>query len=158
MVEHYITREASTKRSGRAIARRLRKNVSGVIGDVKLSSLHRRDLTRCIDGVKDRGAGTEANRLFDDVRAMIRWARGRGDLDGNLVEGMRAPTETTSRDRVLSVEEIRIFWSKLATARMQEGTRRSRHLCCSGQHGATQKSLGPQPRRVLHQQPDRRRR
>ncbi len=53
MVENYVTRHAMTKRSGPAIARRLRKNVKDVIGSVKLSDLHRRDITKCIDAVKD---------------------------------------------------------------------------------------------------------
>jgi integrase len=96
---------------------------------VKLSELHRRDITRAIDAVKDRGAGVEANRLFEDVRAMVRWARGRGDLDQNLVDGMRKPTETIERDRVLSDSEIRIMWKALAGADMRESTRRVIRLC-----------------------------
>lgn len=143
MVDNYIARHASTRRSGDEIARRLRKNVSGrdgegrklderssgCIGDVKLSDLHRRDITKAVDAVKDRGAGVEANRLFEDVRAMIRWARGRGDLDQNLVEGMRRPTETVERDRVLAASEIRVMWRGLATADMRESTRRVVRLC-----------------------------
>jgi integrase len=129
MVENYITRHVAAKRSADEIARRLRKNVSDVIGDVKLSELHRRDITRCVDRVKDRGAGVEANRLFEDIRAMVRWARGRGDLDSNLVEGMRRPTETTERDRALDEDEIRTVWAELAGADMREGTRRILRLC-----------------------------
>lgn len=143
LVENYIKRHASTKRSSLEIARRLRKNVSGrdlegkkledrsdgCIGDVKLSELHRRDITKAIDAVKDRGAHVEANRLFEDVRAMVRWARGRGDLDQNLVEGMRRPTETVERDRVLSADEIRIMWTALSGADMRESTRRVIRLC-----------------------------
>jgi integrase len=129
LVENYVARHASTKRSGDEIARRLRKNVKDVIGDVKLSALHRRDITRCIDAVKDRGAHVEANRLFEDIRAIVRWARGRGDLDVNLVDGMRRPTETTERDRVLSAEEIRTMWSALPGADMRESTRRIIRLC-----------------------------
>ncbi|MDJ1464949.1 site-specific integrase [Nitratireductor sp. GZWM139] len=129
MVENYIARHASTKRSGDEIARRLRKNVSDVIGTIKLSDLHRRDLTRCIDAVKDRGAHIEANRIFEDMRAMIRWARGRGDLDENLVEGMKRPTETTARDRVLSADEIKAMWQALPEAEMREATRRIIRLC-----------------------------
>jgi integrase len=124
LVENYIARHAMTKRSGSAIARRLRKNVKDVIGTVKLADLHRRDITRCIDAVKDRGADVEANRVFEDIRAMVRWARGRGDLDENLVEGMRRPTETTERDRVLTPEEIRTVWKALPDADMRESTRR----------------------------------
>jgi integrase len=129
LVENYVARHAATKRSADEIARRLRKNVSGVIGDVKLAELHRRDITKCIDAVKDRGAGVEANRIFEDVRAMVRWARGRGDLDANLVEGMRRPTETTERDRVLTDDEIRIMWADLAHSDMRESTRRILRLC-----------------------------
>lgn len=129
LVENYIVRHATAKRSGGEIARRLRKNVKEAIGGVKLSELHRRDITRCIDAVKDRGAHIEANRLFEDIRAMVRWARARGDLDSNLVEGMRRPSETTERDRVLSSDEIRTLWAALPSADMREATRRILRLC-----------------------------
>lgn len=143
LVENYITRHAAEKRSGNAIARRLRKNVSGYdaegkklenrstgcIGDVKLAELHKRDITKALDAVTDRGAGTEANRVFEDVRAMVRWARSRGDLDTNLAEGMRRPTETTERERVLTDDEIRTMWATLAKADMRESTRRILRLC-----------------------------
>ncbi|PAP92164.1 tyrosine-type recombinase/integrase [Mesorhizobium wenxiniae] len=129
LIDNYVARQAATKRSGDEIARRLRKNVKDVIGTIKLAELHRRDITKCIDAVKDRGAHVEANRIFEDVRAMVRWARGRGDLDSNLVEGMRRPTETTERDRVLSAGEIRTMWATLADADMRESTRRVVRLC-----------------------------
>lgn len=129
LVDNYITRRTSTKRSSDEIARRLRKNVKEVIGDIKLSDLHRRDITKCIDAVKDRGAHIEANRVFEDVRAMVRWAKGRGDLDDNLVEGMVKPTETVERDRVLSAAEIKTMWAALPDAEMRESTRRIIRLC-----------------------------
>lgn len=124
LVENYVARRAAGKRSAPAIARRLRKNVSAVIGAVRLADLHRRDVTKCIDAVKDRGAPVEANRVFEDLRAMIRWARGRGDLDENLVEGMSKPSEITSRDRVLTADEIKAVWAALPEADMRESTRR----------------------------------
>ena len=129
LVESYITRHASTKRSGKEIARRLRRNVSDPIGSIKLAEFHRRDVTRCVDAVKDRGAGTEANRTFQDLRAMVRWARARGDLDSNIVEGMRLPTETIERDRVLSEAEIRKFWYGLDDAKMRTSTANVLRLC-----------------------------
>jgi integrase len=129
LIDNYVLRHASTKRSGKAIERRLRKNVAGVIGHVKLAELHRRDITKCIDAVKDRGRDTEANRVFEDLRAMIRWARGRGDLDENLVDGMRKPSETAPRERVLTADEIKTMWEALPGADMREGTRRVIRLC-----------------------------
>lgn len=129
LVANYIARHASTKRTGPAIARRLNFNVVPMIGAVKLADLHRRDITKCIDAIRDRGANVEANRVFEDVRAMVRWAHGRGDLDTNLVEGMQKPTETTERDRVLTAEEIRILWASLDQADMWKSTRRVIRLC-----------------------------
>jgi integrase len=129
LVENYVVRHASTKRTADAIARRLRKNVSEAIGGIKVADLHRRDLTRVIDAIKDRGANIEANRVFEDLRAMVRWARGRGDLDENLMEGMRKPSEAVERDRVLSADEIRTMWEALTTADMRESTRNIIRLC-----------------------------
>ncbi|MFP1631221.1 tyrosine-type recombinase/integrase [Zhengella sp. ZM62] len=129
LVENYVKRHAATKRSGDEIARRLRKNISQMIGAIKLTDLHRRDLTRCIDAVKDRDAPVEANRLFEDMRAMVRWARGRGDLDENLVEGMRRPADVEARERYLTVAEIKTMWSALPETDMRESTRRIIRLC-----------------------------
>lgn len=129
LVENYIERYASTKRSADQTARRLRKNVSDVIGDTKLSELHRRDITKCLDRIKDRGANVEANRVFSAMRAMMRWARSRGDLDVNLMDAMRAPTEECIRDRVLTANEVRIMWATLSDANMWESTRRILRLC-----------------------------
>ena len=77
----------------------------------------------------DRGAAIEANRVFEDVRAMLRWARGRGDLDINLVDGMRKPNKSQVRDRVLTADEIRTMWNALASADMWESSRRIIRLC-----------------------------
>lgn len=129
LVENYISRHAMTKRTGPAIARRLRYNIASQIGAVKLSELHRRDITKCLDRIKDRGADIEANRVFEDVRAMVRWARGRGDLDLNIMDGMRKPSETNERDRVLSAEETKTMWNALHDADMRESTRRIIRLC-----------------------------
>jgi integrase len=143
LVENYIARHASTKRSAAAIARRLRLNVSGVdaernrignrsdgcIGQIKLADLHRRDLTKAIDAVKDRGADIEANRVFEDLRAMVRWARARGDLDINLVEGMKRPSQAEERDRVLTDAEIKTVWPALDKAGFWRSTGRAIKLC-----------------------------
>lgn len=129
LVDNYVARHASTKRTAYEIARRLRKNVSGVIGAIKLDALHRRDITKVFDAITDRGAHVEANRVFQDVRAMIRWAVTRGDLDQNVTEGMRRPTEETIRERFLTAYEIKTMWAALPDAKMQEATRRILRLC-----------------------------
>ncbi|MFM9859150.1 tyrosine-type recombinase/integrase [Pseudoxanthobacter sp. M-2] len=129
LVESYLARHVVAKRSAAEIGRRLRKNVVEAIGDVKLSALHRRDVTRAIDAVADRGAVIEANRVAQDLRAMLRWAAGRGDVDPSIALAIRLPTPATPRERVLSAGELRTVWAALPAAGMTEGMRRILRLC-----------------------------
>ena len=117
LITSYIAKHARPQlRSHAELERRLRKNVEPVIGAIKLGELHRRDITRVIDPVLARGRPIEACRVFEDTRAMLRWAVARGDLDHSPAEGMRKPAEARRRERVLSEEEIAALWQVLPTA------------------------------------------
>jgi integrase len=109
-VEMYI-RSISGLRSAAEVERRLRHDALPVIGHIPLRELHRRDVTRVIDVKAD--APIAARRVFEDIRAMIRWAVSRGDLDHNPIDGMTGPPASKPRDRVLSDEEIRHLWDRL---------------------------------------------
>jgi integrase len=113
LAERYIAHVANL-RSAKEIERRIRKDILPVIGNVPLSDLHRRDATRIIDGKAD--APIAARRAFEDLRAMLRWAVSRGDLDHNPVEGMQGPDPSKPRERVLSDDEIRTLWLALPKA------------------------------------------
>ena len=116
LVASYIEKHTSALRSADEIKRRLHRNIVPVIGNVKLSELHRRDATRVVDKVAKRDAPTEAMRSFEDLRAMLRWAVSRGDLDHSPIEGMRKPPGSKPRERVLSDHEIRTLWNGLPKA------------------------------------------
>jgi integrase len=45
---------------------------------------------------------------------MVRWAVSRGDLDNNPIDGLRGPAISKPRTRVLTDDEIRALWSRLA--------------------------------------------
>jgi integrase len=114
LVASYVENHIAGLRSAADIERRLYRNIVPVIGNVKLSELHRRDATRVIDA--KRKAPAEAKWSFDLLRAMLRWAVARGDLDHNPIEGMREPPGSNARERVLSDDEIRTLWSRLPEA------------------------------------------
>jgi integrase len=115
--ESYLAKHVQPNlRSARSVERRIRKNVIPIIGNVRLADLHRRDVNRVVDQVMGRGSPIEANRVFGDIHAMVRWAVGRGDLDYDPLQGMTTPNPPSSRDRVLSDDEIRHFWNVLPTA------------------------------------------
>jgi integrase len=103
-------------RSARQFERRLNKNVLPLIGGVRLADLHRRDVNRVLDSIISRNRPIEANRVFGDMRAMLRWALARGDLDRDPMAGMAAPSPPRSRDRVLSETELARFWAALPAA------------------------------------------
>jgi integrase len=63
-----------------------------------------------------RKAPAEAKWSFDLLRAMLRWAVARGDLDHNPIDGMREPPGSNARERVLSDDEIRTLWNRLPEA------------------------------------------
>jgi integrase len=105
--------EKAALRSKAEIERRLRKNVVPVIGEVRLAELRRRDVRNVTDAILRRGRKVEATRVFEDVRAMVKWAVENEYLDGNPIDGMSKPAESTSSDRVLNDDEIRILWQGL---------------------------------------------
>jgi integrase len=116
LVEAYIAKHTATLKSGAEIARRIRKNIVPVIGNVPLAQLHRRDATRVVDAVTGRGAPVEATFAFQDLRGILRWAVARGDLDHDPIAGMPPPPGGKPRERVLSDDEIKTLWLKLPEA------------------------------------------
>lgn len=104
------------RRSLPEVSRRFNRSIRPVIGMLKVADLHRRDVNRVVDPILKRGAPVEAARTFEDVRAMVNWAHGKGYLDSNPIGGMPAPAENAPRDRVLTDEEIRQLWNGLSGA------------------------------------------
>ena len=103
-------------RSAHHMELRLAANVTPVIGDVRLADLHRRDINRVLDPIMARRRPTQARLVFQDLRAMLRWAVARGDLDRSPMEGLDRPSSETPRERVLSDDEIRQLWNGLDAA------------------------------------------
>jgi len=117
LVDTYLADPGKAElRSKSEIDRRLRKNVIPVIGDVKLSELRRRDVRNVTDAILRRGRKVEATRVFEDVRAIVRWAVQNEYLDANPLDGMGKPAEATVSNRVLSDDEIRTLWTGLPKA------------------------------------------
>src|SRR5262249_15281131 len=119
LAETYL-RSISGLRSRPEIERRLRRDVLPVIGHIPLDELHRRDVTRVIDA-KIEDAPITARRVFEDVRAMVRWAVARGDLDHSPIDGLRGPAISKPRTRTLADPEIRAVWHDLYDQRPDVG-------------------------------------
>ena len=81
LAENYIALHGCKIKSGKDLARQLRLDVLPIIGDIKLSDLHRRDVHRVLDAINGRGSPQQASKVQGDIHSMIRWAVQRGDLE-----------------------------------------------------------------------------
>ena len=76
----------------------------------RLADITRRDILALVDDVVDDGARTTANRVVAALKAFFNWTVGRGILSASPAIGVEKPTVETSRDRVLSDDELRRLW------------------------------------------------
>jgi integrase len=117
LIESYLAKHVRpNRRSAEGLERRFTKSVTPVIGSLRLADLHRRDVNRVLDPIIARGSPIEAAHVFKELRAMLRWAAGRGDIDHNPIDGMKQPAHSRPRERVLTDDEIRTVWRALPTA------------------------------------------
>jgi integrase len=76
----------------------------------RLSQIGRADIHDLLDGIVARGSPVTANRTLAWLRRMCSWAIERGLIEISPCAGIRAPAAETSRDRVLSDDEIEAVW------------------------------------------------
>jgi integrase len=98
------------KKSWRADARLLAKEVLPQWGRRKASEISRRDVLALLDWLVERGAPIQANRVLALVRKLFNWAISRDVLAYNPCFQVKAPGKETQRDRVLEEDEIRAVW------------------------------------------------
>ena len=123
LVAEYIEKYAKPrKRSWKEDERILNKDVVPRWGKRKAQDITRRDIILLLDEIVDRGALIQANRTLATIRKMYSFAMGRGILESSPCVAIPAPSKENRRDRVLNEEEIRTFWEKLDTAKMDNAT------------------------------------
>jgi integrase len=82
LAESYLEKRAATLRSRSEVARKIRADILPV-GNMNLADLHRRDIHRVLDPIKERRSPAMAEKVYTDLRAMLNWAVRRCLLDTN---------------------------------------------------------------------------
>jgi integrase len=114
LAEAYLDKWARPrKRSVAEDERILRKDVIPTWGRRKARDIVRRDVIALLDRIIDRGSPIAANRTLAVVRRMFGWAASRDIVPANPCAAVKAPGKETRRDRVLSANEIAVFWRSL---------------------------------------------
>jgi integrase len=107
--EQFEARYLRGRRSGAEVAALLKREVIARWGDRLVTDIRRTDLIELLDEIADRGTVYTRNRTAAHIRKMFNWAIGRGIEMINPAARIEMLQEET-RDRVLTPEEIRLFW------------------------------------------------
>jgi integrase len=87
-----------------------RLNLAPSLGKVIASEIRRSDIQRVVDAVNSRGANVEAHRVFELIRAMLRWGIPRDYVKSEPWKGVTLPKGSEPRERVLTSAEVRWLW------------------------------------------------
>ncbi len=112
-IDRYVKRSGKVGAGWAAeIERYLKVEIIPHIGAKRIGDVTRNDVLTILDGIVDRGSPVTANRVLAVLRKLFNWA---ADVRGLIVvspcKGISAPTAESSRDRVLSDDEIRAAWA-----------------------------------------------
>lgn len=77
--------------------------------------IRKRDIVKLLDGISDGGSPISANRIFATLSVWFSWMVGRDKLMSSPMTGLKKTAVESARDRVLTDNEIRLFW-KAASA------------------------------------------
>lgn len=114
LVAEYLEKWAKPrKRSWKVDKRILEKDVLPVWGHLKAKEIARRDVIRLLDRILEREAPIMANRTLAIIRRMFNFAVERDIVSSSPCQAVKAPAPENQRDRVLTVEEIRLLWHSL---------------------------------------------
>lgn len=120
LIDEYLERWASAKRSGREDKRMLLKDVSPILGHRKAKDIKKKDILNLLDGILQRDAPIAANRTLAVLRRMFNFGIERDIIENTPCAAVKAPAKENRRDRLLSESEIKVFWEGLNGANMFE--------------------------------------
>ena len=110
LVAQFDQRHLSNLKSGRTVRRELDRHVVAVWGERDVHDITKRDVIDLLDGIADTGRAVSANRVRAYLGKFFNWCVERDILAASPAMGVKAVTKETSRERVLSDDEIRWLW------------------------------------------------
>ena len=80
-----------------------------------INEIRRGHVVSILDNMTAAGTTVGANRALAAVKKLFAWCVDRGTIEINPVAGLKAPAKEVSRDRVLTDDEIRAYWTTSET-------------------------------------------
>jgi integrase len=112
-LERYIGRQQRrpAPRTLVEMRRALSSDVLASWEDRPLADIAERDILEALDELTARGADTMANRTLAYLRLLFKWSRSRRIIATDPSTDVAKPGAELSRDRVLSLDELRAIWN-----------------------------------------------
>jgi integrase len=113
LIDLYLRRRVVGRlRTAKAIESGLRRDLAPIVQRCA-ADVSRRDIRELLDTIADRGCMREAEKRRQMVGAMFRWAVAQDIVAVNPTGGLEPYDPGVPRDRVLTVEEIKLVWKWL---------------------------------------------
>jgi integrase len=111
LIAQYDRRHLKGLKSGDVVRRELDRFVVKKWGERDIQTITKRDVIDLLDDIADSGRVVTANRIRAYLNKFLNWAVDRDILPISPATGVKPVAKETSRDRVLSNDEIRWFWA-----------------------------------------------
>jgi integrase len=107
VLEEWLVRDQAKNRSVGNVRNAVAKHVLPAFGGRSIDSIRKADVLRLIDKIVDSGSPVQANRVLAYLRRLFNWCIERDLIADNPAAGIKAPTKEVSRERVLSLGELK---------------------------------------------------
>ena len=114
LVQDYLDRYAhknTAPATFKETKRTLERDVVPLWRDRAISTITRGDVIGLVDAIAARGAEVYANRTLARLRALFNWAVEKDRLSTSPCIGAKPPNKEQVRDRSLTDDEVRWFWT-----------------------------------------------
>ncbi|MFV0299900.1 MAG: tyrosine-type recombinase/integrase [Paracoccus sp. (in: a-proteobacteria)] len=115
LIGQYHKRHLASLKSGAVVRRELDRFVVAEWGERDIHSVTKRDVIDLLDDIADSGRVVTANRVRAYLNKFLNWAVERDIIPISPATGVKPVAKEASRDRVLSDDEIRWFWTACET-------------------------------------------
>jgi len=117
LADRYLEEHARRfKRSHEADERNLKLHVRPHWQRLPYADIRRRDVVELLEGIYASGRHTQSNRVKALVSKLFAFAVEKGLLDASPATGMRRIADEVPRERVLTDDEVRLFWRTVMLA------------------------------------------
>ncbi|WP_442577977.1 tyrosine-type recombinase/integrase [Mesorhizobium sp. ASY16-5R] len=113
--ERFVDRYCKPRnRSWKEVDRQFRSEINPVMGTRRVQDVAKRDVLDLLDAIVDRGSPVTANRVLATLKTFFRWLEDRDVVASSPAEKVKKPSAESSRERVLTDAEIKLFWKATA--------------------------------------------